>query len=182
MEAGVGVDPNSARPTQRCWVDGKEERDCFAIYAGGLNIAYFGSGSLTGSDSIEIAKVVKTRWLEVRDSFWKLNLSLNVWYKVSFQTRMRCPLAQWRGRRGTRDWLSLTGPTKRSKRNELDVGRFFMTEQNVGKMEFALEQLFGRWRTGVLTSSYVDNKSNCRGIAFMEVTIDYSEEKRVQQR
>ncbi|XP_030464168.2 protein PHLOEM PROTEIN 2-LIKE A1-like [Syzygium oleosum] len=187
MEAGQDVDPNEYQNNperidkllsagvdykdkkKRYWVD--KGHDCFAIYARGLNITNSDRPVywqwLTDSDGIEMAKVVKTRWLEVRGSFWTMNLSPNVPYKVSFRTRIdNTPYSTMNGQSvnlrltlpdGTYQERQAELPGKKLQDNdpwyELEVGQFNMTAQNVGKMEFAMEQLFGRWRAGLVIKS-----------------------------
>ncbi|KAL3720748.1 hypothetical protein ACJRO7_005542 [Eucalyptus globulus] len=182
MEAGQDVDPNeyltdSTRiqnllrggvdykdKKKRYWVD-EQGRDCFAIYARGLDITNSDRPVywqwLTDSDGNEMARVVKTRWLEVRGSFWTMNLSPNVLYKVAFKLKMLTSSSTMRGQTVNLK-LSLPDGTYQERQanlpshdswEELEVGRFTMTAQNVGKMEFAMEQLFGRWREGLIIKS-----------------------------
>ncbi|XP_039157434.1 protein PHLOEM PROTEIN 2-LIKE A1-like [Eucalyptus grandis] len=183
MEAGQDVDPNEylTNPTRinnllregvdykdkkkRYWID-DQDRDCFAIYAKGLNITNSDRPVywqwLTDSDGNEMAKVVKTRWLEVRGSFWTMNLSPNVLYKVAFKLKMATSSSTMLGQTVNLK-LSLPNGTYQEKQailpgshdfwEELEVGQFTMTAQNVGKMEFGMEQLFGRWRDGLIIKS-----------------------------
>ncbi|KAK3410684.1 hypothetical protein EUGRSUZ_J02620 [Eucalyptus grandis] len=183
MEAGQDVDPNeyltnSSRienllrqgvdykdKKKRYWVN-PNGHDCFAIYARGLNITnsdrpVYWQWS-TDSDGNEMAKVVKTRWLEVRGSFWTMNLSPNVRYKVAFQLKMATSSSSMRGQTvnlklslpdGTYQEGQANLPSSHDSWEELEVGQFTMTAQNVGKMEFAMEQLFGRWRDGLIIKS-----------------------------
>ncbi|KAF8011297.1 hypothetical protein BT93_J1799 [Corymbia citriodora subsp. variegata] len=147
---------------KRYWVDANGH-DCFAIYARGLNITNSDRPVywqwITDSDGIEMAKVVKTRWLEIRGSFWTMNLSPSVKYKVSFQLKMEKPLSTMRGQTvnlkltlpdGSYKETQAQLPQSHDSWTELEVGSFMMTAQNVGKMEFAMEQLFGRWRDGLI--------------------------------
>ncbi|XP_010033716.2 protein PHLOEM PROTEIN 2-LIKE A1 [Eucalyptus grandis] len=183
MEAGQDVDPNEylTNPTRinnllrqgvdykdkkkRYWIDG-QDRDCFAIYAKGLNITNSDRPVywqwLTDSDGNEMAKVVKTRWLEVRGSFWTMNLSPNVPYKVAFKLKMATSSSTMRGQTvnlklslpdGTYQEKQAILPGSHDSWEELEVGQFTMTAQNVGKMEFGMEQLFGRWRDGLIIKS-----------------------------
>ncbi|KAL3720502.1 hypothetical protein ACJRO7_005337 [Eucalyptus globulus] len=183
MEAGQDVDPNeyltnSSRiesllrggvdytdKKKRYWVD-EHGRDCFAIYARGLNITNSDRPVywqwLTDSDGNELAKVVKTRWLEIRGSFWTMNLSPNAVYKVAFRLKMETSSSTMGGQTvnlklslpdGTYQERQETLPVSHDSWGELEVGQFTMTAQNVGKMEFAMEQLFGRWRDGLIIKS-----------------------------
>ncbi|KAL3720503.1 hypothetical protein ACJRO7_005337 [Eucalyptus globulus] len=179
MEAGQDVDPNeyltnSSRiesllrggvdytdKKKRYWVD-EHGRDCFAIYARGLNITNSDRPVYWQCDGNEMARVVKTRWLEVRGSFWTMNLSPNVPYKVAFKLKMATSSSTIRGQPvnlklslpdGTYQERQANLPVSHDSWGELEVGRFPMTAQNVGKMEFAMEQLFGRWRDGLIIKS-----------------------------
>ncbi|KAF7847867.1 hypothetical protein BT93_L2497 [Corymbia citriodora subsp. variegata] len=182
MEAGQDVDPNEylTNPNKinqllhdgviykdkkkRYCVD-NQQHDCFEIYARGLNITNSDRPVywqwITDSDGIEMAKVVKTRWLEIRGSFWTMNLSPSVKYEVTFKLKMT-PSSNMKGQSvnmkltlpdGSNQEKQATLPQSQDKWEELQVGSFNMTAQNVGKMEFAMEQLFGRWRDGLIIKS-----------------------------
>ncbi|XP_030536046.1 protein PHLOEM PROTEIN 2-LIKE A1-like [Rhodamnia argentea] len=155
---------------KRFWVDG-HGHTCFTIYAKGLHITN-GDRPIywqwtTDSDRIEVAKALKARWLEVKGSFWTMDLSPETLYKVSFLTRME-------GSQGTSVnsmaehtvSLRLTLPDGNNQErqailpkkegqppgpwHELEVGLFTVTTDNVGKMEFSMQRSFGRWMGGLV--------------------------------
>lgn len=111
-----------------------------------------------------MAELVKTRWLEVKGSFWTTGyLTHGSWYTVSFLVR----LPSWSNMKKQMVTLRLTRPdgsiqegqaelpdeVGTEKWHELEVGRFHMSERNAGEMLFAMEQSFDRWRRGLFIKS-----------------------------
>lgn len=149
----------------RYWVD-LGERDCFAIYARGLNID---SGHIskywqwpTDSDGIEMAEAMNIKWLGVSGSFRTVYLEQMVRYKVSFRLKTT-PSSTMAGKvvnlaltlpdgtkQETRAMLPAVPSSGNSSWTELEVGQFCMTARNLGEIKFAMEKAFESWETGLV--------------------------------
>ncbi|KAF8012041.1 hypothetical protein BT93_I0232 [Corymbia citriodora subsp. variegata] len=152
---------------KKYWVD-ENNRDCFEIYARGLDITLsdrpiYWQWKKPGGDSngVEVAELVKTKWLEVKGSFWTTGyLTHGAPYKISFKV-MLTPSSNLKNERvnmklSCPDGTTQEGPVTMPEDNqwhELEVGRFNMNERNAGEMRFAMAQSFKKWGKGLIIKS-----------------------------
>ncbi|KAL3720470.1 hypothetical protein ACJRO7_005309 [Eucalyptus globulus] len=181
-EAGLrkdfgGADSNESRTNQKTkdklhtkyW--NENGRDCYEIYAKGLNIDNsqirdYWQWTTSTRDGVEVAEAVKVKWLGVNGSFKTINLTYEVEYKVSFLLRTKSPTPSTSTSVGNMKQqkvnLTLTLPNGTNQENQLwlpetseqwqerEAGHFKMTTEVVGEMKFAMWQQFDSWMGGLI--------------------------------
>ncbi|RDX64761.1 Protein PHLOEM PROTEIN 2-LIKE A1, partial [Mucuna pruriens] len=132
------------------WIQQKEER-----YTSITNIIFYHTGTM-----IEVAKLLRVCWLEVRGKFDAEKLSPGIIYQVSFIVMLKNSGDGWDDPINFR--LVLPGGKKVEKREclkekprdkwtEIQVGEFEASKNDVGEMEISMYEFdSGRWKSGLL--------------------------------
>ncbi|KAL7247617.1 hypothetical protein ACSBR2_002516 [Camellia fascicularis] len=161
LYSGVYLKPNKLK----YFVDKKSDKNCFVLFARELNICwndnprYWRWTTLkeTSGEEIEVAELLQVCWLDVRGQFnGAIDLSPGIVYEIVFVVRMI----------KYQDFslkLTIILPnSKKLARNEslnekplgswfdIQLGEFKMSPENVGTMEFSLEDHTELWKCGLI--------------------------------
>ncbi|XP_028126927.1 lectin-like [Camellia sinensis] len=150
---------------QKYFVDKKSNKNCFVLFARELNICWNDNPQYwrwttlkeTSGEEIEVAELLQVCWLDVRGQFnGAVDLSPGIAYEIVFVVRMiKCQDFSLK--------LTIILPnSKKLTRNEslnekplgswfdIQLGEFKMSPENVGTMEFSLEDHTELWKSGLI--------------------------------
>ncbi|GMP49630.1 hypothetical protein CsSME_00016555 [Camellia sinensis var. sinensis] len=169
LYAGVYLKPN----TLKYFVDKKSNKNCFALFprefyiCWGENPKYWKwtKEKEPSGEDIEVAELLDVCWLEVRGKIDTIDLSPGALYEIVFVLKVyENPNDDIEKKHISNYTLTLTIIPPRVKRLsrqailkenlagnwfEIVVGEFIMSPENVGIMEFSIEEYTPTWKNGL---------------------------------
>ncbi|KAI8014714.1 Protein PHLOEM PROTEIN 2-LIKE A1 [Camellia lanceoleosa] len=165
LYAGVFLKENELK----YFVDKKTNKNCFMLFARKLNICWIDDSRYwkwtkeeTSGEEIEMAELKKVSWLDIRGFFDRtIDLSPGTMYEIVFVVRMIGDDEYYTHISNYIVTLVLILPGSKTQRNEslkgrrveewfeIQVGEFIMSPENVGSIEFSMEE-HGDWKSGLI--------------------------------
>ncbi|KAI8016443.1 Protein PHLOEM PROTEIN 2-LIKE A1 [Camellia lanceoleosa] len=154
------------------FVDEKTNKNCFMLFARKLNICWIDHSEYwkwkwikeeTSGEEIEVAELREVCWLDIRGKFDRtIDLSPGAMYEIVFVVRMIDDDVYYTHISNCTVTLVMILPRSRTQRNEslegkpveewfeILVGEFIMSPENVGSVEFSMEEHGTNWKRGLI--------------------------------
>lgn len=152
------------------YVDEKTNKNCFMLFARKLDICWSDHSDYwkwtneeTSGEEIEVAELKEVCWLDIRGKFDRtIDLSPGTMYEIVFVVRMIDDDEYYSHISNCTVTLVMILPRSRTQRNEslegkpveewfdILVGEFIMSPENVGSVEFSMEEHGADWKGGLI--------------------------------
>ncbi|CAL5334347.1 unnamed protein product [Camellia sinensis] len=161
LYSGVYLKPNKLK----YFVDKKSNKNCFVLFARELNSCWNDNPQYcrwttlkeTSGEEIEVAELLQVCWLDVRGQFnGAIDLSSGIVYEIVFVVRMikyedfslKLTIILPNSKKLTRNESLNEKPL--GSWFDIQLGEFKMSPENVGTMEFSLEDHTELWKSGLI--------------------------------
>ncbi|KAF5953441.1 hypothetical protein HYC85_006297 [Camellia sinensis] len=161
LYSGVYLKPSKLK----YFVDKKSNKNCFVLFARELNICWIDKPQYwrwttlkeTSGEEIEVAELLQVCWLDVRGQFnGAIDLSPGIVYEIVFVVRMikyedfslKLTIILPNSKKLTRNESLNEKPL--GSWFDIQLGEFKMSPENVGPMEFSLEDHTELWKSGLI--------------------------------
>ncbi|THF94138.1 hypothetical protein TEA_011720 [Camellia sinensis var. sinensis] len=156
--------------TGKYFVDENTNKNCFMLFARKLDICWIDNPKYwkwieeeTSGEEIEVAELIEVCWFDIRGKFDRtIDLSPGAMYEIVFVVRMIDDDVYQTHISNCTVTLVMILPRSRTQRNEslegkpveewfeILVGEFIMSPENVGSVEFSMEDHGPDWKGGLI--------------------------------